>query len=156
MAHPSLTKKQATLVNIIALGTIAALALVGILSSTSLEQSEADTPMQAAPSSTVGLIDTQRILAADEAPGDWLAYGRDYGEQRFSPLTQVNKKTIKDLELAWSFDMYTNRGLEASPRCGSREMPFLAPIRGQAARAPGGRPRRRREAGRQWDRAAPG
>ena len=115
MAHPSLTKKQATLVNIVALGTIAALALVGILSSTSLEQSEADTPMQAAPSSTVGLIDTQRILAADEAPGDWLAYGRDYGEQRFSPLTQVNKKTIKDLELAWSFDMYTNRGLEASP-----------------------------------------
>ena len=115
MAHPSLTKKQATLVNIIALGTIAALALVGILSSTSLEQSEADTPMQAAPSSTVGLIDTQRILAADEAPGDWLAYGRDYGEQRFSPLTQINKKTIKDLELAWSFDMYTNRGLEASP-----------------------------------------
>jgi len=115
MAHPSLTKKQATLVNIIALGTVAALALVGILSSTSLEQSEADTPTQAAPSSTVGLIDTQRILAADEAPGDWLAYGRDYGEQRFSPLTQVNKKTIKDLELAWSFDMYTNRGLEASP-----------------------------------------
>ena len=44
-----------------------------------------------------------------------MSYGRDYGEQRFSPLTQVNKKTIKDLELAWSFDMYTNRGLEASP-----------------------------------------
>ena len=115
MAHPSLNKKQATLVSIIALGTVAALALVGILSSTSLEQTEVDTPTQAAPSSTVGLIDTQRILAADEAPGDWLAYGRDYGEQRFSPLTQVNKKTIKDLELAWSFDMYTNRGLEASP-----------------------------------------
>ena len=44
MAHPSLTQKQATLVNVIALGTIAALALVGILSSTSLERSEADTP----------------------------------------------------------------------------------------------------------------
>ena len=115
MAHPSLTQKQATLVNVVALGTIAALALVGILSSTSLERSEADTPIQAAPSTTVGLIDTKRILAADEAPGDWLSYGRDYGEQRFSPLTQVNKETIKDLELAWSFDMYTNRGLEASP-----------------------------------------
>ena len=115
MAHPSLSQKQATLVNVIALGTIAALALVGILGSTSLEQSEADTQMQASPSTSVGLIDTQRIVAADEAPGDWLSYGRDYGEQRFSPLTQVNKKTIKDLELAWSFDMYTNRGLEASP-----------------------------------------
>ena len=115
MAHPSLSQKQATLVNVIALGTIAALALVGILGSTSLERSEADTQMLASPSTSVGLIDTQRIVAADEAPGDWLSYGRDYGEQRFSPLTQVNKKTIKDLELAWSFDMYTNRGLEASP-----------------------------------------
>ena len=115
MAHPSLSQKQATLVNVIALGTIAALALVGILGSTSLERSEVGTQMQASPSTSVGLIDTQRIVAADEAPGDWLSYGRDYGEQRFSPLTQVNKKTIKDLELAWSFDMYTNRGLEASP-----------------------------------------
>jgi quinohemoprotein ethanol dehydrogenase len=115
MAHPSLSQKQATLVNVFALGTIAALALVGILGSTSLERSEVGTQMQASPSTSVGLIDTQRIVAADEAPGDWLSYGRDYGEQRFSPLTQVNKKTIKDLELAWSFDMYTNRGLEASP-----------------------------------------
>jgi quinohemoprotein ethanol dehydrogenase len=115
MAHPSLSQKQATLVNVIALGTIAALALIGILGSTSLERSEVGTQMQASPSTSVGLIDTQRIVAADEAPGDWLSYGRDYGEQRFSPLTQVNKKTIKDLELAWSFDMYTNRGLEASP-----------------------------------------
>ena len=115
MAHPSLSQKQATLVNVIALGTIAALALVGILGSTSLERSEVGTQMLASPSTSVGLIDTQRIVAADEAPGDWLSYGRDYGEQRFSPLTQVNKKTIKDLELAWSFDMYTNRGLEASP-----------------------------------------
>ena len=41
MAHPSLSQKQATLVNVIALGTIAALALVGILGSTSLERSEA-------------------------------------------------------------------------------------------------------------------
>ncbi len=115
MAHPSLSQKQATFVNVIALGTIAALALVGIFGSNSLERSEADVQMQASPSTSVGLIDTQRIVAADEAPGDWLSYGRDYGEQRFSPLTQVNKNTIKDLELAWSFDMYTNRGLEASP-----------------------------------------
>ena len=115
MAQPSINKKQATLVGVVVLSAIAALALVGIPGSNSPEHSVAETPVQASPSKAVGLIDTQRILAADEAPGDWLAYGRDYGEQRFSPLTQVNKETIKDLELAWSFDMYTNRGLEASP-----------------------------------------
>ena len=115
MAQPSINKKQATLVGVVVLSAIAALALVGIPGSNSPEHSVAETPVQASPSTAVGLIDTQRILAADEAPGDWLAYGRDYGEQRFSPLTQVNKETIKDLELAWSFDMYTNRGLEASP-----------------------------------------
>ena len=115
MAHPTLTKNQAIVVNVIALGMITALTLLGVLNSISLESSEAETPVLASPSENVGLIDTKRILAADEAPGDWLAYGRDYGEQRFSPLTQVNKQTIGDLELAWSFDMYTNRGLEASP-----------------------------------------
>ena len=56
MAHPSLSQKQATLVNVIALGTIAALALVGILGSTSLERSEADTQMLASPSTSVGLL----------------------------------------------------------------------------------------------------
>ena len=115
MAHPTLSKNQAIVVNVVALGMIAALTIVGVLNSISLESSEAETPVLASPSENVGLIDTKRILAADDAPGDWLAYGRDYGEQRFSPLTQVNKETIGDLELAWSFDMYTNRGLEASP-----------------------------------------
>ncbi len=115
MAHPTLSKNQAIVVNVVALGMIAALTLVGVLNSISLESSEAETPVLASPSENIGLIDTKRILAADDAPGDWLSYGRDYGEQRFSPLTQVNKQTIGDLELAWSFDMYTNRGLEASP-----------------------------------------
>ena len=34
----------------------------------------------------LGNIDEQRIIAADSEPGNWLAHGRDYGEQRFSPL----------------------------------------------------------------------
>ena len=115
MAHQTLSKNQAIVVTVVALGMIAALALAGVLNSKSLDSSEAEAPVLASASENVGLIDTKRILAADDAPGDWLAYGRDYGEQRFSPLTQVNKQTIGDLELAWSFDMYTNRGLEASP-----------------------------------------
>ena len=114
MAHPSLSQKQATIVNIVALGTIAALVLAGLVASTSEESTQVGAATSASPSTKIGLIDTKRIMAADEAPGDWLSYGRDYGEQRFSPLTQVNKQSIEDLELAWSFDMFTNRGLEAS------------------------------------------
>ena len=45
---------------------------------------------------SIAQIDTARIINADSEPGNWLAYGRDYGEQRHF-LTQVNKKTIEDL-----------------------------------------------------------
>ncbi|GAA0319997.1 hypothetical protein GCM10009087_32890 [Sphingomonas oligophenolica] len=51
------------------------------------------------------------------APGDdeWLSYGRDYSEQRFSPLTQISDTTIGKLGLAWSADLETARGQEATP-----------------------------------------
>ena len=82
-------------------------------------------PEQAAPTApetsaagaapTVGQIDEARINNADSEPGNWLAYGRTYEEQRFSPLTKVNKETVKDLGLAWYKDMNTNRALESTP-----------------------------------------
>ena len=52
---------------------------------------------------------------ADEEPGNWLTHGRTYSEQRFSPLEQVNEETVGHLELAWSYDTGTKRGLEATP-----------------------------------------
>lgn len=36
---------------------------------------------------------------------DWPAFGRTYGEQHFSPLTEINEKTINRLSLAWSVDL---------------------------------------------------
>ena len=60
-------------------------------------------------------IDGARIQAADADPGNWLAHGRTYGEQRFSPLDRVNAGNVKDMGLAWSFDTNSIRGLEASP-----------------------------------------
>ena len=60
-------------------------------------------------------VDGKRIAAADETPGEWLTHGRTYGEQRFSPLTQISKTTVKDLGLAWSYDLPENRGIEATP-----------------------------------------
>ena len=46
---------------------------------------------------------------------NWLSYGKDYREQRYSELAQVNRDNVSDLGLAWSFDTEYNRGLEATP-----------------------------------------
>ena len=60
-------------------------------------------------------ITKARIVAADSEPQNWLSHGRTYSEQRYSPLTQVNADNVDELGLAWSYEMYTTRGLEASP-----------------------------------------
>jgi PQQ-dependent dehydrogenase (methanol/ethanol family) len=46
---------------------------------------------------------------------DWPLHGLDVGEQRYSPLDQINRDNVEQLGLAWSFDMYTRRGVEATP-----------------------------------------
>ncbi len=61
---------------------------------------------------TEGVTDAM-IAAAPE--GEWLTYGRDYNEQRFSPLTLINDSNVGQLGLAWSHDLETARGQEATP-----------------------------------------
>jgi quinohemoprotein ethanol dehydrogenase len=46
----------------------------------------------------------------DSLPGAWLSYGRTQGETRFSPLTQINDTTAKNLGLAWSYVMGAGGG----------------------------------------------
>ena len=36
-------------------------------------------------------------------PGQWPAYARDPGGPRQSPLTQVNRGTVAQLEVAWAY-----------------------------------------------------
>ena len=43
-------------------------------------------------------------LCFQPAPdGDWPAYGRDPGGQRFSPLTTINRNNVRGLQVAWTF-----------------------------------------------------
>ena len=63
----------------------------------------------------MGLIDDARIISAESEPGNWLAHGRTYEEQRFSPLEQVNKESVSRLGLAWFSDMQSNRAQESTP-----------------------------------------
>ncbi len=49
-------------------------------------------------------------------PGEeWLSYGRDQAEQRFSPLNQVDTGNVGQLGLAWFADLDTARGQEGTP-----------------------------------------
>lgn len=61
-------------------------------------------------------VDGARIIAADNN-AEWLSYGRTYSEQRFSPLTKINRDNVKTLGLAWyhEFDANADRGMEATP-----------------------------------------
>ncbi len=60
-------------------------------------------------------VDDARLLAGSPDGADWLSYGRTYDEQRFSPLTQVTDANVSQLGLAWSADLDTARGQEATP-----------------------------------------
>src|SRR5215472_8513164 len=50
--------------------------------------------------------------AADEG---WLLHGGTENDQRFSSLAQINEQTVRGLGLAWSKELGTTRGLEATP-----------------------------------------
>ena len=61
-------------------------------------------------------VDAARIVAADREPGNWMTHGRTYDEQRFSPLKQIDASNVRDLKLAWHYDLPTDRrGQESTP-----------------------------------------
>ncbi len=60
-------------------------------------------------------VDAARLTAAEGEPGQWMSHGRTYGEQRFSPLDQINTSTVGKLALAWFADLDSRRGQEATP-----------------------------------------
>ncbi|MAG32972.1 MAG: PQQ-dependent dehydrogenase, methanol/ethanol family [Deltaproteobacteria bacterium] len=51
------------------------------------------------------------------APGavEWPSHGRTLAEQRYSPLDQIDRENVASLGLAWTADLGTRRGIEATP-----------------------------------------
>jgi quinohemoprotein ethanol dehydrogenase len=63
----------------------------------------------------VAAVTAQRLIAADTEPGQWLSHGRTYGEQRFSPLTEIAASNVSELGLAWYGDLRVSRAQESTP-----------------------------------------
>ena len=67
----------------------------------------------ALPTSATGAsVDTQRLVASQspENAGVWMSYGRDYSEQRYSPLKQITADNVSQLGLAWYADLAERGG----------------------------------------------
>ncbi len=67
------------------------------------------------PALAAGDINEKRLKAADTEPENWFALGRDGNETYFSPLTKINDANVDRLGFAWSYDLGTSRGQEATP-----------------------------------------
>lgn len=55
------------------------------------------------------------ILKNKETGKSWPEHGFDYSGSRFSPLARINTSNVSKLGLAWSYDLNSTRGIEATP-----------------------------------------
>jgi quinohemoprotein ethanol dehydrogenase len=60
-------------------------------------------------------VDSAALISGDPSGAQWLSYGRDYAETRYSPLSQINATNVDQLGQAWYYDTKTVRVLEATP-----------------------------------------
>ena len=62
-----------------------------------------------------GDVTEARVLAGASAGDDWLAKGRTFDQQQFSPLKQITDKNVQDLGLAWVTEIDSPMGLASEP-----------------------------------------
>ena len=61
-------------------------------------------------------VDENALKNAGKTGEEWLTYGLNYGETRFSPLKQIDTTNVKRLGLAWSYEIGPGGGnQEATP-----------------------------------------
>ena len=89
------------------LGTLGVLILPMCVSAEPISQAEIRT--------AVGAVDTKEIIANDAHDRNWLNYGLNYAETRYSQLNKITTENVPQLGLAWSHGLESRRGVEATP-----------------------------------------
>jgi len=66
---------------------------------------------------TVTPVTSQMLLNARKERNNWLMFGRDYTNQRWSPLSQINTSNVRNLRVAWMYQTRISRlgTFESSP-----------------------------------------
>ena len=65
--------------------------------------------------STPPATDLATALVVNPEAGQWPSYGRDYSNQRFSPLKQINRDNVARLAPRWTFKSGINATFQATP-----------------------------------------
>ena len=60
-------------------------------------------------------INAERLANAASEPANWMTHGGTYAEQRYANLEQISADNVGKLGLAWSYELDSNRGQEATP-----------------------------------------
>jgi len=60
-------------------------------------------------------VNHERLTNWEQDPGQWMNYGLNYEEQRYSTLNLINHDNVDQLGLLWYADINTSRGQEATP-----------------------------------------
>src|SRR5262245_11239334 len=47
-------------------------------------------------------VNRDRLINSQNEPQNWLLMNGDYGSNRYSKLTQINRETVKNLRMVWA------------------------------------------------------
>src|SRR5678815_1064629 len=95
--------------------SIMALVMLAVATMISTAQTQSADVAKVSPEhirSVTGKVDGDAIRANARTTRDWLSYGLDYAETRFSRLGQINVDNVKALGLVWTYDLESTRGVE--------------------------------------------
>ena len=60
-------------------------------------------------------VNENYIIENAKTGKDWPTHGFDHAETRFSPLSKISSDNVENLGLAWSYNLASIRGVEATP-----------------------------------------
>lgn len=72
-------------------------------------------------------INDARLKAANTERGNWLTHGRDFTNQRFSPLTSITTQNVKRLVPKWIYQPGTSQSFQTTPLVADGVMYVSAP-----------------------------
>ena len=89
---------------------LVALTVITLVTMTNAQQNGDDTSV---PSFTP--VSSDRLLNAESEPHNWLMYSGNYNAQRYSALTQLDRRNVSELEIAWVHQLSVLDRAETTP-----------------------------------------
>ena len=97
--------------------------------------SPARAPAVVEPAAPIGAVTDALLREGHRTRTDtWPTYGGDWGQTRYSPLTQINRDTVKRLRPAWIAQTGVVGSFENTPMVLGREMYIVTPAEGGVQR----------------------